>query len=238
MTTSSQGSLQPPPNNLDNLLPRTLLITNQPHVAALAPWRPHSYFSSHRQLNSCRGLGSLFEVRLIISKRRIIFCTQGTPSLFVSNIARRGIKQYFIHYEKNSVITSPRDLLKLGDVQSRRHPCPLRALSHTRCFRLLCRPEQARQRQNRVLWNTFLQRIPECLCRDWYAWKRICSWHPRGQNGSTPQNDVLSEKVPAELIKNGDTFDIMRLDGLDPMIGNIEAFNYFLSSNEDYLKMA
>ena len=155
MTTSSQGSWQPPPNDLDNLLPR-ILITNQSHVAALAPWRPHSYFSSHRQLNSCRGLGSLFEVRLIISKRRIIFCTQGTPSLFVSNIARRGIKQYFIHYEKNSVITSPRDLLKLGDVQSRRHPCPLRALSHTRCFRLLCRPEQARQRQNRVLWNTFL----------------------------------------------------------------------------------
>ena len=27
------------------------------------------------------------------------------------------------------------------------------------------------------------------------------------------------EKVPEELIKNGDTFDIMRLDGLDPMIG-------------------
>ena len=44
--------------------------------------------------------------------------------------------------------------------------------------------------------------------------------------------------MPAELIKNGDTFDIMRLDGLDPMIGNIESFNYFLSSNEDCLRMA
>ena len=43
--------------------------------------------------------------------------------------------------------------------------------------------------------------------------------------------------MPAELIKNGDTFDIMRLDGLDPMIGNIEALNYFLSSNEDCLRM-
>ena len=44
--------------------------------------------------------------------------------------------------------------------------------------------------------------------------------------------------MPAELIKNGDTFDIMRLDGLDPMIGNLETFDYFLSSNEDCLRMA
>ena len=88
---SSWKRWQPPLENHDNLLPRILLITNRSHVAALAPWRPHSYFSSHRQLHSCRGLGSLFEVRLILSKRRIVFCTQGTPSLFVSNIARRGI---------------------------------------------------------------------------------------------------------------------------------------------------
>ena len=44
--------------------------------------------------------------------------------------------------------------------------------------------------------------------------------------------------MPAELIKNGDTFDIMRLDGLDPMIGNIETFNYLLRSNEDCLRRA
>ena len=34
-----------------------------------------------------------------------------------------------------------------------------------------------------------------------------------------PGIEVWFQKVPAKLIKNGDTFDIMRLDGLDPMIG-------------------
>ena len=34
-----------------------------------------------------------------------------------------------------------------------------------------------------------------------------------------PGFEVPFRKVPEELIKNGDTFDIMRLDGLDPMIG-------------------
>ena len=48
-----------------------------------------------------------------------------------------------------------------------------------------------------------------------------------------PGFEVWLEKVPAELIKNGDTFDIMRLDGLDPMIG--KNWKLYISLNAQHL---
>ena len=125
--------------------------------------------------------------------------------------------------ESHTMITV--STIEPGDLQLGGHTCTFWAVPDTRCHRLLRQSQQA----SRLLWriwfrcsNTFFrfQRVPECLRWHWDAREGRSPWHSWGWLKLIhPGIEVRFQKVPEELIKNGDTFDIMRLDGLDPMIG-------------------